>query len=84
MKTPDRKLEFMVTWAVSAQGGFHARGKKTRADAKRYIGDKGRVWFKARFWPKWQDCTDDAAWAEFEQQMLDFEDELKRKREERP
>ena len=78
MKTPDRKLEFMVTWAVSAQGGF-----QTRDEAKRYIGDKGRVWFKARFWPRWQDCTDDAVWADFEQQMLDFEDELKRKREER-
>jgi hypothetical protein len=80
MKTPDRELTFRVRWGNGYETDFPTRDfAKVFCDAR-----NGRMTFRSRFWArKWQDCTDNSAWAEFEQQMFDWEDELRRKREER-
>lgn len=89
MKTPDREIEFCVTGGSNPRlfPGDSLTLFRSRAAALRFAASgkyHARVFFICRFWGReWQDCTDDAAWAEFERQMFDFEDELQRKREER-
>jgi hypothetical protein len=80
MKTPDRELKFIVRWGRGYETPFATRD----AALAFYATRGGRILFRSRFWAReWQDCTDDEAWADFEQQMFDWEDELRRKREER-
>jgi len=89
MKTPDRELEFCAsardpnTLDQDMLRLFLDRRNASIAPGER-AGDDTRVWFRSRFWNReWQDCTDDFIWSAYEQQMFDWEDELRRKREER-